>query len=83
MPAASHPIRSNRIDVVRPSRAVDSVREHESERQHTEAKLRSSEERLEILHEIDRALLSAHSASAMALVHKSKSRRNPFDGLGR
>jgi len=46
--------------------ALTRVRLELTERQHTEAKLRSSEERLEILHEIDRALLSAHSASAIA-----------------
>ena len=46
--------------------ALTRVRQELTERQHTEAKLRSSEERLEILHEIDRALLSAHSAQAIA-----------------
>jgi len=46
--------------------ALTRVRLELTERQHTEAKLRASEERLEILHEIDRALLSAHSASAIA-----------------
>ena len=43
--------------------ALARVRQELAERQRTEEKLRASEERLEILHEIDRALLSANSLS--------------------
>jgi len=46
--------------------ALTRVRQELVERQRTEEKLRASEERLEILHEIDRALLSANSLPDIA-----------------